>query len=203
MIRRLTTLVVILSTVLLHFSCEDATSVVEHNFQKSFLIPTALNNTWIYTDSTQTSLDTVSVTGVQNNQGYTWWKLKNNSFAMQQCGNKFAVRNDTIFNSWATKGGKEKIGLLFIPPSNRIVEFERMEGDVQKTITVRAYRNTYTVPAGTFNNYITCVYQDWREHDTLVIVPGIGIVARILVVKDFQGLPGFTVKSFLKSYVLN
>ncbi|MDP2208873.1 MAG: hypothetical protein Q8K98_08875 [Bacteroidota bacterium] len=199
----LTTLAVVLSTMLFQFSCEKVTSVVDQNFQKSYLIPSAVGNTWIYTDSNQTHFDTVSVTGVYNNQGYTWWKLENNSFAMVNCYNKFGVRNDTLFNTSTPKGGSEQIGLLFIPPSDSTVEFVRIEGCIGNTIMVTAYYTTYTVPAGTFNNYIAYISQGWREHDSLVIVPGIGIVARILVVKDFPGLPGYTVKSFLKSYVLH
>lgn len=191
----LTTLAVVLSTLLFQFSCEKVTSVVDQNLQKSYLIPSAVGNTWIYTNSAQTRSDTVTVSGVYNDRGYTWWKLENNSFAMANY-NKFGVRNDTIFQTSTPKGGSEQIGLLFIKSRDSTVKFVRMEGCIVTTIRVTAYHTTYTVPAGSFTNYIAYIYQSLREHDSLVIVPAIGIVARIL------SLNGDTIKSFLKNYSL-
>lgn len=199
--RRITTLVVVLSTMLFQFSCEKVTSVVDQNFQKSYLIPTAVNNSWIYTDSNQTHFDTVSVTGVYNNQDYTWWKLRNSSFTMSQCGGEFGVRNDSIFSRQATETGSIVIGLVFIPPRDITIVFPSLVGgDALIEISVTQYDSTYTVPAGSFDRYVTYIFDGGLEKDSLVIVPGVGVVARILEGRAYPGRPAFTVKSYLKSY---
>jgi hypothetical protein len=200
------TLMALFVPALFHISCSLLTEP-GNGIQSPTLIPMAIGNFWIYIDSaTGASGNTIRVTGVENKDGYTWWQLDNKSWAASALGNNFGVRNDTIFSKEQGKPPSSWIiTKVFIKPvDSSVVYMSAIGGDVIISITATHYKSQITVPAGTFNEYFTYVYNPGYMKDSVIIVPHIGIVARIYQSTGGIVGPAVLLKSYLKSYkILN
>lgn len=193
---------IILSLGVAYSSCNLGTSSDDETFQFSRLIPSAVGNYWIYTDSNLTQFDTTSIISVYNTEGYTWWKLNNRSFTMEEFSSEFAVRGDTILGRWAPKGGSTQIGWIFLPPAYTPFAYPFFRGDVGHYRRVTQHHEPITVPAGTFNMFFTYVENLPFERDSIIIVPNVGVVARIFTGRKYPDRPAFVKKHFLKTYCL-
>ncbi len=123
---------------------------------------------------------------------------------MSYFANEFATRNDTIFGKTNYRTPKYYIlPYFFIPRNNAVVRYV-IPGCVTRKLRATIHEMKITVPAGTFKPYISFVEDGWIKKDSLVIVPGIGVVCRVTEGRAYPGIPAFTTKWFLKSYkVLN
>ena len=184
-------------------SCNNTIEVENQNGSVGGLIPAAIGNYWIYTDSSQTLFDTVSITAKYCSLGYVWWKLQNNSFAMEDFSVEFANRNDSVFGKTSNRGGIELVTPTYITPSDSTINYYILQGCFIIPRKATFYKRAITVPAGTFNQYIAYITDYGNDKDSLVIVPEIGVVCRVFQGHANFGSDAYTVKSFLKSYYLS
>ncbi len=191
---------------LLFFSCKNSIGPIITPEEEppdiliNVLIPTNVGNYWVYTDSTQLNLDTVSIVAKLCSLGFDWRKLRNQSFAMRQFGDEFATRNDTIFSINFTFRGYTEIYPAFFFPKDSSITYYYISGCFIIKRTATLYKNKITVPAGTFQEYV-CFVDDWGSRkDSLLIVPGIGVVCSVYECISIGGI--YTQKSFLKNYYI-
>ena len=182
---------------------KDSSNVIPFNFD-GCLIPTAVGNYWIYTDSAQTTFDTIKIIGKDSSDNFLWWKLNKKSFAMGYFSDEFAVRNDSIFIRDQAEFGKF-IRISLILPRDYIDTYGYFEGgDAGVVVHVTVYNNSITTPAGIFQQH-ACYKQNLgleHDYDSLEIVPNVGVVCRVSEWTEFYaaGAEHQTFSRYLKSY---
>ena len=198
------TILVALCISLSQFQCSESINPsIDSSGTPNFLFyPLAVGNMWIYCDSAQTVFDTVIIQSRTNVGDTLWWKLQNPSFACAELQEEFGSVGDTLIRWAYDRGGSRFVTSLFLPPRDTSYHFERFYGDVGEFIRVTKYYRSCTVPAGRFDQYITYVADRGSQKDSVVIVPRVGIVARIFSWFEYPDKKQFTRKSFLYKYKL-
>lgn len=204
MMKKLTILAA-LGISLSQFQCSESINPsIDGTGATNFLFyPLSVGNVWIYCDSTQTVFDTVIIQSRTNIVDTLWWKLRNQSFACSELQEEFGSVGDALIRWAYDRGGSRFVTSLFLPPRDTTYYFERFYDDVGQFIRVTNYYRPCIVPAGRFNQYITYVADRGSQKDSVVIVPGVGIVARIFSWYELPDKKRFIRKSYLYSYQLN
>lgn len=192
-------------------SCtDDGVVPVLNNFadESSFLIPAKIGNYWVYVDSTITvdtvivSIDTVFITNVDTINGEKWFKIEGHSSATSILLDKFLIRGDSIFTLHDTRGGSI-IGLVFIPPTTDTTYYNMsVGGDAHMGYFAIFKHKLYSAPCGNFNSYALYFSDTWLEKFTYIIVPGVGIVKRIVEGIAYPNRPAFVTNSTLVKYYI-
>ena len=91
---------------------------------------------------------------------------------------------------------------LIPPRESTITYFNYKLGDVIAYRTVTFYKEAITLPFGTFQQYATYIEDEGSHKDSVIIVPGVGIVYRVMSgIESPSNLP-YVTKSFLQKYKL-
>jgi hypothetical protein len=155
----------------------DSTKNVQDTSKYNGILSLAVGNYWIYSDSTLAEKDTVKIIGTDTANGLLWWKMNNSSFATTDLMTEFAVRKDTIFVKQPNMLGGYIVSLILIPPRDSSITYFHLSGsDLLVSRKVQKVNQPITVLAGTFPQYFTYVKDIGSNTDSLVLVPGIGIV---------------------------
>jgi hypothetical protein len=155
----------------------DSTKNVQDTSKYNGILSLAVGNYWIYSDSTLAEKDTVKIVGTDTANGFLWWKTNIQSFATTDLMTEFAIRNDTIFVKQPNMLGGYIVSLILIPPRDTSITYSHLSGsDLMVSRTVQKVNRPITVLAGTFPHYIAYVKDIGSNKDSLVLVPGIGIV---------------------------
>ena len=196
-----------LTTILLIASgCKNnSTSVnppVEPTEFRQALIPLALGNEWIYTDSLFTADSvsvetyTLAVSSYRIDLGKVWWQLQERRPTYTTLV-EIAAQNDSIFSlqhnfQWPV------VSLDYIPPSatDTLWFYSLHGGDVglEKSVWLNGQ---YIVPAGSFDSCAIFFSRPTPDGYTEVLKPRIGIVQ-----KEIQHSSSFRRKGVLIDYHL-
>ncbi len=155
----------------------DSIKIVQDTSKYHGIMSLAVGNYWIYSDSTHSEKDTVKIISTDTAHGLLWWKMNMRSFATTDLMTEFAIRNDTIFVKQPNMLGGYIVSLILIPPRDTSFTYFHLSGsDLLESRKVQKVNQSITVLAGTFPQYITYVKDFGSNKDSLVLVPGIGIV---------------------------
>ncbi len=199
MIKLMNVLLIIICVVFLSCMDDDSNGVTVIPV-KTPVIPTSLNNYWIYSAVDSGQADTVRIREKKYQAGYTWWKLQNWSFPMAQLSHEFATRNDSIFTRQTVEGGGEIITVQFISPEDSSLTYHiTIGGDAGARRTVTYHSDSVSVPAGTFSPYITYVTEQGDYRDMLFVVPKVGVVGR-KIEGGYYSVPPLRMESYLVEY---
>lgn len=186
----------------------DTTNFVDDSLyaNPAGFIPTAAGNFWIYADSIwqnneiRMSHDTISIKGVELIDDQPWWHLSKISFAAATLGDRFLIRNDTIYSIESNAGGSFA-SLEFIPPQDTVVTFMTLlGGDVLYPRTVYRLSDPVITPAGSFDSCAIYIHDQGDLIEKYVLCPGAGILYRF-VQFDGYGNPFIHTATLIDYYI--
>lgn len=142
------------------------------------LLPMAVGNRWIYDGLGPGAVpETVTVRRTTVSGDLRWWKLRSTSFAMSWMKDSFAIRNDTVYVMMPNFLSGYYIQKVLYAPKDSFELFPFLfGGDVAAALRIERHQQPVTVPAGTFNEFISFALWNEPQLDSLVIVPGVGVV---------------------------
>jgi len=172
-------LITIIALILI--SCNDNNDPPPDDQPYRGLIPAAIGNYWIYTDSTwinqnltSVKLDTVEIVDIIMRDSITWWQLS--GWEIPYFRREFAIINDSVY-SWQIHWTSFK-SLVYIPPPDTMVVYEStISGDNLIYITAELWNEPIEIGLGTFDGcgrYTVGEEEDERIEE--FIAPGVGII---------------------------
>ena len=201
---------IIITAILILVSCKEnpIDSKLQPPYSNSSFIPVAIGNYWQYTDSLydgaiQNSSVEINAFSIDST-GVVWWKLSNITMASSFIPNEFKVINDSIFeitiNPWS---GNSTVSLAIPPPQPESFTYTKISSDFGNSYRVTLYNTPYKTPAGTFTQWASYIHDNAIDRrDSIVIAPGIGILSRTRIWRNFSNDSTHISKSVLINYLI-